>query len=470
MALYKYFSPTSKNFGNENTNLPDPKGPLKDHILSQSIQLANEEVSSVIKATSSKSGRSKRGVYNVYTAEEKATVGKRASEMGVTNSLRFFNKKDFLEHPLKETTVRTWARQYEAELAKCKREGDDMIVKELPCKKKGRPLLLGNELDRRVREYVTALRESGAVVNTAIVIAAAWGIVKSYDSNLLKCNGGHIECNKHWVLGFLERLGYVKRRANTKAKVSVVDFEEYKAQFVFDICTIMDMEDIPKEMIVNWDHTGMNYVPVSSWMMAKEGSKRVEIRGLTDKRQLTLVLAGSMTGDFLPLQVIYGGSTKRCIPNVTFPEDWDVTFTPNHWANEATTESYISKIMVPYFDKKRSLLGLAQEHPALVIFDRFKGQCTDKIYSLLEENHIYFTIVPPNCTDRLQPLDVSVNKSVKEFMRGEFQQWYANEVCKQLADNPYSQQSCSVNVDLKMSIVKPIGARWLINLYHHFLS
>ena len=67
---------------------------------------------------------------------------------------------------------------------------------------------------------------------------------------------------------------------------------------------MMDMEDIPKEMIVNWDHIGMNYVPVSSWTMAKEGSKRVEIGGLTDKQQLTLVLAGSMIGDFWPQYMV----------------------------------------------------------------------------------------------------------------------------------------------------------------------
>ena len=89
----------------------------------------------------------KAWAYNVYTAEEKAMVGKCASKMGVTSSLRFFYKKDFLERPLKETTVRTWARQYEAEL---QREGNDMIVKELSCKKKGRPLLLGDELNRQV--------------------------------------------------------------------------------------------------------------------------------------------------------------------------------------------------------------------------------------------------------------------------------------------------------------------------------
>ncbi len=39
---------------------------------------------------------------------------------------------------------------------------------------------------------------------------------------------------------------------------------------------IAEMEEIPDDLIINWDHTGLNYVPVSKWTMAKEGSKRVE--------------------------------------------------------------------------------------------------------------------------------------------------------------------------------------------------
>ena len=41
-----------------------------------------------------------------------------------------------------------------------------------------RPLLLGSAMDGQVREYhVTALRATAGVVNTAIVLAAAEGIV-----------------------------------------------------------------------------------------------------------------------------------------------------------------------------------------------------------------------------------------------------------------------------------------------------
>ena len=44
----------------------------------------------------------------------------------------------------------------------------------------------------QVRAYLTALREHGAVVSTAVAIGCAGGIVKSKDSNLLAFSGGHI--------------------------------------------------------------------------------------------------------------------------------------------------------------------------------------------------------------------------------------------------------------------------------------
>ena len=65
------------------------------------------------------------------------------------------------------------------------------------------------------------------------------------------------------------------------------------------------MEDIPFDLVINWDQPGIHYVPVGSWTM-EEGSKPVEIVGVDDKRQITAVFAGSLTGDFLPPQLIYG--------------------------------------------------------------------------------------------------------------------------------------------------------------------
>ena len=82
---------------------------------------------------------------------------------------------------------------------------------------------------------------------------------------------------------------------------------------------------------------------------------------------------------------------------------------------------YVNKILLPYITQKRQQLNLDSLYPSLVIFDRFEGQCTDQFLSLLKDNGIHILIVPANCTDRLQPLDISINKTAKEFLRRQFQ-------------------------------------------------
>ena len=163
----------------------------------------------------------KRSQYLVYTEEEKFKIEKQGAEMDVTNTIRFF-QKEFSDCPLKESTVRTWANKYKKELALRSKLDKEMEIAKLGNEKRGPPLLLGKELDMQVQEYVKSLRENGGVVNSAIVMVGAEGIVKSYDSNLLKENGGHIVCSKSWAKGFLHRLGYVKRRASTKARLPLL--------------------------------------------------------------------------------------------------------------------------------------------------------------------------------------------------------------------------------------------------------
>ena len=103
--------------------------------------------------------------------------------------------------------------------------------------------------------------------------------------------------------------------------MTVQKFDEVKTQFLLDIKAVVEMDEVPFELIINWDQTGIHYVPVSSWTMEKEGSKRVEIIAIDDKRQITAVFAGSLTCDFLPPQLVYKGKTPKYLPSITFPSD-----------------------------------------------------------------------------------------------------------------------------------------------------
>ena len=77
------------------------------------------------------------------------------------------------------------------------------LTKMEPSAKRGHPFLLGVCMDKELQAYITTLREAGYVINSAIVMGAAEGIIKKHNSNLLVTNGGHIEIKKGWATGFL---------------------------------------------------------------------------------------------------------------------------------------------------------------------------------------------------------------------------------------------------------------------------
>ena len=57
-------------------------------------------------------------------------------------------------------------------------QGDSSTVGSIPSKRRGRPLTL-RDLDPQVQEYIRALHEAGAPVETSVIIAAAKGIIMS---------------------------------------------------------------------------------------------------------------------------------------------------------------------------------------------------------------------------------------------------------------------------------------------------
>ena len=377
-------------FSKKDTALPSPNGSLSAVVPPDAIKSMNKEVEKVIKEPGTE--KQKRGPYMKFSSSQRALIAKRASEHGVTSSMRHFSKK-YPEFELKETTVRRFKNEYLAEMRKRRHEETPgEAITELPSKKRGRPTLLVKELEERIKAYITVLHENGAVVNTAITIASAHGVVLSHDANLLVTNGGHTELTKYWAKSFLERMGFVKRKGTTKSKVAVADFDAIKQQFLLDVKSVVLMDEIPHSLVINWDQIGVHYVPVSDWTMEKCGSKRIEITGINDKRQLTGVFACTLTGDFLPPQLVYQGKTDCCLPSVEFPEDWSITCSPNHWSNEQTMRVYILKIIVPYIVKKREELKLAPTHPALVLFDNFSGQCTNDLFQVLVNNNINYII------------------------------------------------------------------------------
>ena len=180
MSLSRYLKPKD--------GLLDPRGTLSLSIPAAAIAQTNKEVQ---RATSSE--KQKRGPFKKYSACLRAEIGKYASHHGVAAASRHFSRK--LSKGVNEMTVRSIRSAYQ-EGVKRKRpvevdEEEDVVA--LPPIKRGRPVLLGQELDSLVQMYLGNMRDA---VSARIVIAAARGI-------LLKCNrsklvefGGHVQLNR----------------------------------------------------------------------------------------------------------------------------------------------------------------------------------------------------------------------------------------------------------------------------------
>ncbi|CAH1268951.1 Hypp4045 [Branchiostoma lanceolatum] len=101
--------------------------------------------------------------------------------------------------------------------------------------------------------------------------------------------------------------------------------------------------DIPDEMILNWDQTGVNIVPVGSWTLKEEGSKQVPITGLEDKRRITctLLLTTTCPGN---------SSHRRC-------------YTRGFLRSGASMLRYVDQVLIPYMESQREQLGIDTDHP-----------------------------------------------------------------------------------------------------------
>ena len=170
------------------------------------------------------------------------------------------------------------------------------------------------------------------------------------------------------------------------------------------------------------------------------------------------------------MQLIYGGKTEQSLPRgVRFPNNFSLSVNQKHYSNEKEALKYLEEVIIPYVEMERERLGVGKEQAAELIQDVFKGQMTAPALKRLEDNNIVLTKVPANMTYLYQPLDAqgSVNGEAKKFMKNKFTNWYSSEVMRELDKG---SDIDAIEIKLKLSVMKPLHAAWLINFYNYFTS
>ena len=77
--------------------------------------------------------------------------------------------------------------------------------------------------------------------------------------------------------------------------------------------------------------------------------------------------------------------------------------------------------------------------------------------------------VPANFTYLFQPLDVQdgPNGFVKRLMKKKFRDWYAAQITFAMDDG---WELVSIDIELKLSIIKPLHGNWMMEFYNEMTS
>ena len=138
--------------------------------------------------------------------------------------------------------------------------------------------------------------------------------------------------------------------------------------------------NIPEDLILNFDQTPLGFTCPAKTTFTDRNSEIVPIGNLNDKRQITGTSVVNLSGEFLPIQLIYTGTTDLCHPKV------------NHWANEEEIISLLNKIDCS--EETRKLESGQRFKGFAHFFYLFRGQTTAEVNSLLEKRIVLLNMFP----------------------------------------------------------------------------
>lgn len=240
--------------------------------------------------------------------------------------------------------------------------------------------------------------------------------------------------------------------------------------------TITPHNQFHPSLLVNFDQTGVDIVPKSSYTFDVKGSKAVPIVGHNDRRQITAVVASSADGDMLPIQVIFKGETHVSVDNIaqsirrTVEADgFHLAYSPNHWSNQRTMVEYVEKVLLPHRTKMIAKHNLPKEMPLIVLLDCWPVHAEGDFPKYMKSiKHIVLRYVPRNCTSKLQVADVALNFPFKHGIRHRFNEWMT-QLARQRIEHGEDDIAFGKE-DLLLSTLKPQVLQWMHSCWKSMAS
>ncbi len=277
------------------------------------------------------------------------------------------------------------------------------------------------EMEQKLLEYIIEQRMKKLSVSKQDIKTKALDLFKN-------CYPGTLEefaASNGWFIKFLKR-GHLSHRTPThilqQMKKNVEDeilaFWQKILRLRTSVESIRDMGEQTNTLFVNIDE-----VPIQLDLSPRKtyhikGSKMVEVKQTYGGKLMCTAILGILSSGYkLPIYLITKSATPVQIPKEFMPYIV-VQNSANGWNNISIFQDWLRRILFNLKFPKNVRL--------VFILDQAKMHTAKIITSLLDEykNFMSYFFIPSGCTFLLQPLDVSVNKPLKDRLRKRFLTWF----------------------------------------------
>ena len=205
--------------------------------------------------------------------------------------------------------------------------------------------------------------------------------------------GRHVELTKR-VANPLKR---------SRAAVSREEVKEFLDRWAKTI------DGVPPENIWNFDETNLRDDPGNDKCLVKKGTKYVEKVMNTSMQCVSVMFCGSAAGELMNVHVNYKAKSLWETWTEKGPAGTVYTCTPSGWFDTDTCEKFFFDCALPILRR--------QQGKKVICCDNLSAHLSMNIMEACIKHDIAMVCFPPNSTDKLQPLDVGMFRSLKANWR-----------------------------------------------------
>ncbi|XP_074044940.1 pogo transposable element with ZNF domain isoform X10 [Macrotis lagotis] len=287
--------------------------------------------------------------------------------------------------------IRRWLRRFQAS------QGENLEGK-----------YLSLEAEEKLAEWVLTQREQQLPVNEETLFQKATKIGRSLE--------GGFKISYEWAVRFMLRHHLTPHARRAVAHTLPKEVAENAGLFIEFVQRQIHTQDLPLSMIVAIDEISLF---LDAEVLSSDDRKENALQTVgTGEPWCDVVLSILADGTVLPTLVFYRGQMEQ--PS-NVPESILLEAKESGYSDDEIMELWSSRVWQKHTACQRS--------KGMLVMDCHRTHLSEEVLSMLSSSSTLPAVVPAGCSSKIQPLDVCIKRTVKNFIH---KKW--KEQAREMAD------------------------------------